>query len=110
MDVLVLGAGPAALAIAAALGKEGLKVSALTAGNPREPWPYTYGIWGEEVDAFDMGHLLEHRWANTVSFLAQAPLTPGLTLIGPVFIIATTAFSTRSSSRSIGCSNAKQLV
>ncbi len=76
MDVLVLGAGPAALAIAAALGKEGLQVSALTAGNPREPWPYTYGIWGDEVDAFDMGHLLEHRWANTVSFFGPGASEP----------------------------------
>ena len=76
VDVLVLGAGPAALAIAAALGKEGLQVSALTAGNPREPWPYTYGIWGDEVDAFDMGHLLEHRWANTVSFFGPGAADP----------------------------------
>ena len=76
MDVLVLGAGPAALAIAAALGKEGLQVSALTVGNPREPWPYTYGIWGDEVDAFDMGHLLEHRWSNTVSFFGPGASDP----------------------------------
>ena len=76
VDVLVLGAGPAALAIAAALGKEGLQVSALTVGNPREPWPYTYGIWGDEVDAFDMGHLLEHRWSNTVSFFGPGASDP----------------------------------
>ena len=76
VDVLVLGAGPAALAIAAALGKEGLHVSALTAGNPREPWPYTYGIWGDEVDAFDMGNLLEHRWSNTVSFFGPGASDP----------------------------------
>ncbi|MFL0749075.1 MAG: lycopene cyclase family protein, partial [Prochlorococcus sp.] len=51
-DVLVLGAGPGALAIAVALAEEGLKVSALNDGNPSKPWPYTYGIWGDEVDAF----------------------------------------------------------
>ncbi|MFL0730687.1 MAG: lycopene beta cyclase [Prochlorococcus sp.] len=75
-DVLVLGAGPGALAIALALAEEGLKVSALNDGNPSKPWPYTYGIWGDEVDAFDMGHLLEHRWQNTVSFFGFGAIDP----------------------------------
>ena len=68
IDVLVLGAGPGALAIAAALGKERLRVAVLSANNHKEPWPYTYGIWGEEVDELGLAHLLEHRWKNTVSF------------------------------------------
>ena len=40
----------------------------LSANNHTEPWPYTYGIWGEEVDELGLEHLLEHRWKNTVSF------------------------------------------
>ncbi len=75
-DVLVLGAGPGALAIAVALAEEGLKVSALNDGNPSKPWPYTYGIWGDEVDAFALGHLLEHRWQNTVSFFGFGAIDP----------------------------------
>ena len=75
-DVLVLGAGPGALAIALALAEEGLKVSALNDGNPSKPWPYTYGIWGDEVDAFALGHLLEHRWQNTVSFFGFGAIDP----------------------------------
>ena len=66
VDVLVLGAGPGALAIAAALGKEHLRVEVLSASNHKEPWPYTYGIWGEEVDALGLSHLLEHRWRNSL--------------------------------------------
>jgi lycopene cyclase-like protein len=67
-DVLVIGAGPAALAIGAALGQRGLAVEALSATEPDAPWPNTYGIWGEEVDALGLEHLLEHRWSDTVSY------------------------------------------
>ena len=71
IDVLVLGAGPGALAIAAALGKQRLRVEVLSTKDHREPWPYTYGIWGEEVDELGLEHLLEHRWKNTVSFFGE---------------------------------------
>ncbi|MCP9797353.1 lycopene beta cyclase [Cyanobium sp. Lug-B] len=67
-DVLVLGGGPAALCIAAALAEEGLSVTLLAPHDPRAPWPNTYGIWGDEVDALGLGHLLEHRWSDTVSY------------------------------------------
>tara|TARA_Y100001968_G_C19415480_1_gene748748 strand:+ start:223 stop:1506 length:1284 start_codon:yes stop_codon:yes gene_type:complete len=70
-DALVLGSGPGALAIAAALSREKLRVEVLSATDPREPWPYTYGIWGDEVDELGLGHLLGHRWDNTVSFFGK---------------------------------------
>ena len=70
-DVLVLGSGPGALSIAAALTKENLRVEILSSKDPKEPWPFTYGIWGKEVDQLDMANLLEHRWSNTVSFFGQ---------------------------------------
>ena len=71
MDTLVLGSGPGALSIAAALSKENLNVEVLSSIDPKEPWPYTYGIWGEEVDQLGMENLLEHRWSNTVSFFGS---------------------------------------
>lgn len=67
-DVLVIGAGPAALAIAAELADQGLRVEGLAAGDPGEAWANTYGIWGDEVDALGLGHLLAHRWRDTVSY------------------------------------------
>ena len=70
-DALVLGAGPGALSIAAALGQENLKVTVLSDNDPLEAWPYTYGIWGEEVDDLGLSHLLEHRWKNTVSYFGD---------------------------------------
>ena len=67
-DVLVIGAGPAALAIATELGRRGVSVEALSATEPEAPWVNTYGIWGEEVDALGLAHLLAHRWSDTVSY------------------------------------------
>tara|TARA_B100000700_G_scaffold330730_1_gene458681 strand:- start:536 stop:1822 length:1287 start_codon:yes stop_codon:yes gene_type:complete len=71
IDVLVLGAGPGALAIASALGKENLNVHVLAANDPNDPWPYTYGIWGDEVDVLGLNHLLQHRWHKTVSYFGH---------------------------------------
>jgi len=66
-DVLVIGAGPAALAIAAALVQQGVRVQGLAPTDPDAPWPNTYGIWGPEVDALGLQPLLEHRWSRTGS-------------------------------------------
>ncbi len=84
IDVLVLGAGPGGLSIAAALSKEGLRVEVLSANDHREPWPYTYGIWGEEVDELGLNHLLEHRWQNTVSFFGQGDMDPAASANQPI--------------------------
>jgi lycopene cyclase-like protein len=75
-DVLVLGGGPAALCIAAALADQGLAVALLAPHDPRAPWPNTYGIWGDEVDALGLGHLLEHRWSHTVSYFGAGDSDP----------------------------------
>lgn len=75
-DGLVLGGGPAALAMAAALAEAGLVVALLAPQDPRAPWPNTYGIWGEEVDALGLGHLLEHRWSHTVSYFGAGSPDP----------------------------------
>ncbi len=75
-DVLVLGTGPGALAISAAFCQEELKVAILSKEDPKKPWPYTYGIWGDEVDELGIGHLLEHRWGNTVSFFGEGSINP----------------------------------
>jgi lycopene cyclase-like protein len=66
-DVLVIGGGPAALSIAAALGAEDLQVTLLCPQGLPTTWANTYGIWAEEVDSLGLGHLLGHRWQNTIS-------------------------------------------
>ena len=82
-DVLVLGAGPAGMAIASALGKEKLEVEVLSPNGPDEPWPNTYGIWGKEVDQLGLQDLLEYRWKNTVSFFGHGSLEDCLLYTSP---------------------------
>ena len=47
-DVLVVGAGPAGRAVAAACAEHGLR-TALLDPSPRRPWATTYGMWSDEV-------------------------------------------------------------
>ena len=68
LDVLVIGAGPASLSIAAELGARGLAVGGLAPRDPAAPWTNTYGIWAQEVDSLGLAHLLGHRWSDTVSY------------------------------------------
>ena len=75
--MLVIGAGPAALAIAAELGGRGLAVTALAASEPTAPWGNTYGIWADEVEALGLAHLLSHRWSDTVSHFGGGPVRHG---------------------------------
>ena len=68
LDVLVIGAGPSALAIAAALAERGVRLALLAPADPQAPWANTYGIWGPELDGQGLGELLEHRWSDCRSY------------------------------------------
>ncbi len=70
-DALVIGAGPAGLIIAAALCQQGLRVQGLTSTPLLAPWPNTYGIWRDELEALGLTHLLGHSWTNCVSYFEQ---------------------------------------
>lgn len=70
-DVLVVGAGPAGLALAAALGERSLRVVGL-APDPRAPWPNTYGVWHDEVEPLGYAPFLSHIWRDTVVNLGRA--------------------------------------
>lgn len=65
--MLVIGAGPAALVIAAELAGRGVAVQAVAPQDPAAPWINTYGIWVQEVEQLGLEALLAHRWADTVS-------------------------------------------
>ncbi len=75
-DVLIIGAGPAALIMAAALAQHGLSLQGLAPTAPNTPWPNTYGVWCDELAALGLNDLLGHRWQNTVSYFGQAATTP----------------------------------
>jgi lycopene beta-cyclase len=76
-DALVIGSGPAALAIASELCHQGLAVQGLAAADPQRPWANTYGIWGTELDRQGLEHLLAHRWSRCVGYFGEEPLPLG---------------------------------
>nr|YP_002049400.1 lycopene cyclase [Paulinella chromatophora]ACB43190.1 lycopene cyclase [Paulinella chromatophora] len=73
-DVLIIGAGPAALAIASELCQRGLQVEGLASISPEVPWENTYGIWGSEVDDLCISSLLSHRWSDCTSYFTDVPI------------------------------------
>lgn len=75
-DVLIIGAGPAALIMASALAHHGVSLHGLAPNPPDATWPNTYGVWCDELEALGLSDLLGHRWSNTVSYFGQAAITP----------------------------------
>ncbi len=73
-DVLVIGSGPAGLSLATALAQRGLTVEGLSVIAPQTPWPNTYGIWTDELEALGMSEFLAHRWQNTVAYMGKGPI------------------------------------
>ncbi len=72
-----MGAGPAALCIAAELVQQDLNISVLASHPPTKPWPNTYGIWAEELESLGIESLLGHRWQDTVSYFGDGNGVPG---------------------------------
>ncbi len=75
-DVLIIGAGPAALIIASALANHGLSPQGLAPTAPETPWANTYGVWCDELETLGLSGLLGHRWQNTVSYFGREATTP----------------------------------
>ena len=65
-DVLIIGAGPAGLALAAALCDQGVRVAGLAPGAPATRWVNTYGIWADELAQRDLGDVLARQWNDCV--------------------------------------------
>ncbi|HSJ46568.1 MAG TPA: lycopene cyclase family protein [Euzebyales bacterium] len=61
-DVLVVGAGPAGRAAAAACARANLDVH-LVAPRPDAAWPQTYGAWLDELTGAGAERLAGHQWA-----------------------------------------------
>ncbi len=77
-DVLIIGAGPAGVALAAALSANGLRVHGLSPAPPDGPWPNTYGIWRDELEAPGLTpDWLGQQWQNCVVYAAvrEIPLS-----------------------------------
>jgi lycopene beta-cyclase len=68
-DVLLVGAGPAGMALAAALGKLGVRVTGLAPSEPSTPWINTYGIWADELDGLALPDVLGLRWTDCSAYM-----------------------------------------
>ena len=72
-DAVVVGAGPAGLMMASALKQAGLTVGGLAPHPPTAPWPNTYGVWVDELEALGLTEVLGHHWSNVVSYFGPEP-------------------------------------
>lgn len=67
-DVVVVGCGPAGLALAAELAGQGLSVALV--GHDR-PFVNNYGVWEDEFRALGLEHTLDHVWADAVCYFRE---------------------------------------
>lgn len=70
MDVLVVGGGPAGLALAGACARRGL-VTGLLDPAPDRPWTATYGMWSQELPADLPGSVVAARAAGRAIALTE---------------------------------------
>lgn len=71
VDVLVVGAGPAGWAAAAACAREDLRVQ-LVAPSPHAPWHQTYGAWVDELSVGAAADVTRQQW-DTVYVRTAGP-------------------------------------
>lgn len=72
-DIVVVGNGPAGMAVAAACAEAGLAVTVL-AGDHDRRWPQTFGVWSDEVEPLRLSSTLASRWpAVRVHLGEEAP-------------------------------------
>lgn len=68
MELVIAGAGPSGLAVAARVSQAGFKVCVVDP-NPRAPWPNNYGVWVDEFEAMGLTDYLEVVWPKANVFL-----------------------------------------
>ncbi|KAJ8766691.1 hypothetical protein K2173_004515 [Erythroxylum novogranatense] len=68
LDLVVIGCGPAILALAAESAKLGLKVGLI---GPDLPFTNNYGVWEDEFKDLGLERCIEHVWRDTIVYLDE---------------------------------------
>ncbi|KAK4265605.1 hypothetical protein QN277_026634 [Acacia crassicarpa] len=66
LDLVVIGCGPAGLALAAESAKLGIKVGLI---GPDLPFTNNYGVWEDEFKGLGLEGCIEHVWQDTIVYL-----------------------------------------
>ncbi|KAL9149728.1 hypothetical protein ABFS82_12G124700 [Erythranthe guttata] len=75
LDLVVIGCGPAGLALAAESAKLGLSVGLI---GPDLPFTNNYGVWEDEFRDLGLERCIEHVWRDTIVYLDDnAPISVG---------------------------------
>jgi len=80
VDCLVIGAGPAGLAIAFEVAKKGLSVGVVA---PDAPFVNNYGVWLDEFRAIGLEHTLLHKYEDTLVWYDDSDPESGRSLGRP---------------------------
>lgn len=70
-QILILGAGPAGLALATSLVEREIDVLVVDP-DPDSPWPNNYGSWSDELQDLGDHIALEHEWSEAAVFLEHS--------------------------------------
>lgn len=68
IDLIVVGAGPAGLAVAQQVSAAGLRVCCVDP-SPKAIWPNNYGVWVDEFKDMGLADCLDYTWSKAVVYL-----------------------------------------
>lgn len=68
--MVIAGAGPAGVALAARVSKSGFRVCVIDP-DPLSAWPNNYGVWIDEFEALGHGDCFEYTWSKANVFLGE---------------------------------------
>ncbi|KAL7097786.1 hypothetical protein ACP275_10G164500 [Erythranthe tilingii] len=70
VDLVIVGGGPAGLAVAQQVSAAGLSVCSIDP-SPKLIWPNNYGVWVDEFEAMDLLDCLDTTWSGAMVYINE---------------------------------------